>query len=151
MKGDSVMSTMSKGKEIPAAKGLFTWPSDQPHLIGGKCNECGATFFPKHLAFHKPNCQGESVEVLLSRTGKLESFTIHHFAAPPPFIKPDPFVPYAVGLVSLSEGISVAGMLTGMKLENIRIGMDVELIVEKMADDAEGNSYLTWKFRPLTQ
>ncbi|HPL63419.1 MAG TPA: OB-fold domain-containing protein [Syntrophales bacterium] len=145
------MRAVDENKQIPAAKGVFTWPSDNPQLIGGKCRECGAIFFPRYLPFHKPNCQGQTEEVLLSRRGKLESFTIQHYASPPPFIKPEPFVPYAVGLISLQEGISVAGMLTGMKTDDIQIGMELELIIEKMAEDQDGNEYLTWKFRPVSK
>ena len=28
------------------ADDVFTWPSDEPQLIGGRCTECGAVTFP---------------------------------------------------------------------------------------------------------
>jgi len=30
----------------PIAKGLFTWPSDEPRLIGSRCTACGVVTFP---------------------------------------------------------------------------------------------------------
>ena len=26
---------------VPIAEGVFTWPSDEPQLIGGRCGACG--------------------------------------------------------------------------------------------------------------
>jgi len=136
-------------KQIPAVEGLFTWPADEARLIGGKCEGCGTYFFPKFATFHKPGCeQGPVEEVLLSRRGKLVSYTVLCYPSPPPFVNPDPFVPYAVGLVALPEGIQVPGMLTGIETDDIKTSIDVELVIEKLYEDAE-TEYMTWKFRPL--
>ena len=140
---------MAEKKRIPAVEGLFTWPSDEPHLIGGKCKSCGSHFFPKFYVVHQPSCkQREVEEVMLSRGGKLKSYTIQFYPPPPPFVAPEPFVPYGIGLVTLPEGINVLGMLTGVNVENLRTGIDVELVVEKLYED-EQHEYLTWKFSPI--
>lgn len=31
---------------VPVAKGVFTWPSDAPRLIGSRCTACGIVTFP---------------------------------------------------------------------------------------------------------
>lgn len=145
------MSTESAAKQqIPVIEGLFTWPSSNPQLMGGKCKSCGTYFFPRFYVVHKPGCkQGELEDVLLSRTGKLRSYTIQYYPPPPPFQAPDPFVPYGIGLVELPEGVNVLGMLTGCPVEDLKTHIDVELVVEKLYEDEAGNERLTWKFRPI--
>ena len=101
---------MAEKRQYPAEEGLFTQSSDKPQLIGGRCKSCGTYFFPKYYVMHKPGCKERQVEeVLLSRRGKLDSYTIQYYSPPPPFISPDPFVPYAIGWVALPEGIAVPG------------------------------------------
>lgn len=137
-------------KQYAEVEGLFTWPAHEPHLIGARCKGCDTYFFPKFAQFHKPGCpQGPVEEVLLSRRGKLVSYTVQHFPVPSPFVNPEPFVPFAVGTVALPEGIEVIGMLTGVEIEDIKANIDVELVVEKLYEDQEGNEAMTWKFRPV--
>ena len=138
--------TKKDKKQIPAADGVFLWPSETPGLIAGHCKTCGSYSFPRLFPFHKPDCEGEVEEVILKRTGKLQSFTVQHFPPPPPFAYNEPFKPYAVGLIALPEGISVPGILTGVDIDKIKIGMTAELVIEKMYDDKDGNEIMTWKF-----
>ncbi len=141
---------MADKRKSPAVEGLFTWPSEKPHLIGGKCKSCGTYFFPKFYVVHSPDCPDAQIEeVHLSTTGKLESYTIMHYPSPPPFVNTEPFVPYAVGLVSLPEGISVLGMLTGCPVEQLKTNMNVELVIDRLFQDDKGNDALTWKWRPI--
>ena len=35
------------GASAPIAQGLFTWPADEPRLLGGRCGACRTTTFPK--------------------------------------------------------------------------------------------------------
>ena len=141
---------MSNKKQHPAVEGLFTGVGKESNLIGGKCDSCGTYSFPMSSNVHSPDCKQRSTkEVLLSRKGKLDSYTIQYYPPPPPFVSPDPFVPFAIGLVELPEGISVLGLLTDCKLEELRTGIEVELIVEMLHEDAEGSEVLGWKFRPV--
>jgi len=137
-------------KQIPAVEGLFTLEQEGPSLIGGRCNSCGSYFFPKFYHVHKPDCKDREVwEVLLSRRGRLVSYTVQHYSPPPPFVCPDPFVPYGIGMVALPEGINIFGIVTGIAVEDIKTGMDVELVVEKLYEDKDGNEVVGWKFRPV--
>jgi uncharacterized OB-fold protein len=40
------------------------------------------------------------------------------------------------------------GQLTGCREEDIKIGMGMELVIEKLFEDEEGREVMTWKFRP---
>jgi uncharacterized OB-fold protein len=142
---------MAEKKQYPAEEGLFTWPSDQPQLIGGKCKACNTYYFPKAYVRHKPDCADRNAteEVLFSRRGKLNSYTIQYYPAPPPFPNPDTSVPCPIGWVELPEGIAIPGRLTGCSVDDIEMNMDVELVVEPAAQDKEGNDVLTWKWRKI--
>ena len=147
MTKEDISSKISK-EGIPAVKGLFTWPTDKPQLIASRCRNCGTYHFPKISTCSNPFCDDkENVEeVLLSTRGKLWSYTIHYFNPPPPAYMR---APYAIGLVELPEGIKVLGMLT--TIENLKVGMEVELVVDELYVDEKGNKYLTWKFKPITE
>lgn len=137
----------SPKKQIPIAKGVFTWPSDEPCLIGNRCETCGEYFFPKVKSCQNPDCPDKSnvKEVPLSKTGKLWSYTIQHYKPPPPYRGP---VPLIIGLMELPENLKVMGQLTNCKEGDLKIGMDMELVVEKLFEDEEGREVVTWKFRP---
>ncbi|MBI4294679.1 MAG: OB-fold domain-containing protein [Chloroflexi bacterium] len=141
---------MTDKKQIPAVEGLFTWPSDEPRLIGARCKSCGEFFFPKSFPTHNPTCKNRELEeVLLSRRGKLWSYTVHHYPPPPPFMAPKPFVPFGIASVELPEGIKVLGMTTDCVPEKLKIGTEMEMVVEKLYEDKDGNEVMGWKFRPV--
>jgi uncharacterized protein len=143
---------MTEKKQYPAEEGLFTWPSEQPQLIAGRCKTCNTYYFPKTFIRHHPDCTDRSAteEVLLSRKGKVDTYTIQHYQPPPPSPVPDPFSPYAIGWVSLPEGIAIPGIVTGCGIEDVKMNMDVELVVEKGGRDKEGSDLLIWKWRKIS-
>jgi len=139
-------------RRIPIEEGLFTWPSDQPQLIASRCAPCGEVAFPKQQSC--PACSATDVEeILLSRRGTIWTWTIQHFPPPiPPYAGSgdrDSFVPYGVAYVELPEGIRVEGRLTENDPEKLAIGMEMELVIETFAQDAEGNDLLTFAFAPV--
>lgn len=139
-------------KQIPAVPGFFTMPPEEPHLIGTICHTCGDYFFPRVDVCRNPYCsKTKPVEdVLLSRRGKLHSFTINHYP-PPIFHLPDPFVPYANGTIELPEGIRVTSMIgTGFDQDSLKIGMEMEMIVDTLYVDNEGNDVVSWRFLPVS-
>jgi uncharacterized OB-fold protein len=74
------------------------------------------------------------------------SHTVLHYPPPPPFTMTA--LPYAVAQVDLAEGIRVGGMLTPEAAEQVRIGMEVELVLDPIRTDEFGTEILTWKFAP---
>lgn len=142
---------MTSSNQIPIKEGLFTWPSAQPQLIGGQCTACGAVHFPQ-----QSNCQacaGRKVEALaLSRKGKLWTWTIQNFVPPvPPYTGPvDNFQPFGVGYIELPDGVVVEGRLTVADASKLKIGMDVELVIEPFSVDAKGNQIMSFAFAPAS-
>jgi len=135
---------------IPVVEGVFAETPDGPRLIGSRCVDCGTPHFPRSPVCRNPRCNGRTVEdVHLSTRGELWSFTIQHYKPPPPMRFDDPFVPYGIGLVDLPEGLRILSMLSSPEPERLKIGMAVELVLEPLYHDDEGNEVITWKFRPV--
>jgi uncharacterized protein len=135
---------------VPAVEGWFT-TGDEPHLIGSRCAACGTKFFPRReIACADPSCRGTDLEdVELSRTGRLWSYTDNRYQPPPPYMSPDPFVPYLIAAVELDEEkITVLGQVApGVEAADLQIGMPMELTVDTLFEDAE-HEHVVWKWRP---
>ena len=103
----------------------------------------------KHIGCE--NCGSEDLEaVTLSNKGKLYTFTIMENRPPGDYKGPsDPFVPFGEGLVELPEGCRILAPLTVSKPEDLKIGMDLELVVDKLYEDADGNEVMAFKFKPI--
>jgi len=143
---------MAAKNQIPCLEGWFTMPPEEPQLIGTKCNSCGDYFFPRVDSCRNPHCsKDKSVEdVLLSRKGKLYSFTVNHYP-PPIYHKPDPFVPYALGAIELPEGIRVTSIIgEEYNQDNLQVGMEMEMIIDKLYEDKDGNEVVSWRFLPVS-
>ena len=57
-------------EQVPIAPGLFTWPSDEPRLIGSRCAACGVMTFPQHGPT-APDCASDAMEeTLFERRGR---------------------------------------------------------------------------------
>jgi len=144
---------MSNGKtKVPAVDGWFVADGELAHLIGSKCKSCGSYFFPKETFFcRNPACKGDAFEEpALSRTGTLWSFTDNRYPPPPPYVAPDPFVPYIVAAVELdAEKMVVLGQISsGVSIGDLSAGMKMELVIDSLYEDDE-NDYLVWKWRPI--
>ena len=132
-------------KKLPFREGLFSMPSSQsekPHLFGSCCRNCQEAIFPQgHIC---PNCFGDDLErIALSPRGNLFTFTITHQG-------PEGFAtPYASGYIDLPEGVRIYSLLTGWNSGKLEPGLEMELILEKIGEDTEGNELIGYKFRPL--
>jgi len=133
---------------IPVAAGVFTWPADEPRLIGSQCRACRIVTFPAQESC--PRCAAtEMAEHLLPRRGHLWAWTTQEFPPPsPPYAGPTgkAFVPYGVGYVQLGDEVKVEARLT--VTEGLRIGMDMELVLVPLRTDGDGNEVVTFAFQP---
>ena len=133
-----------------AVEGWFT-TGDDPHLTGVRCPACGTYAFPPELfGCPNPRCGATDLErVPLSRRGRVWSFSVNHYAAPPPALSLDPFEPYAVAAVELTEErIVVLGRVAdGVAFEALRVGAEMEIVVEPIIP---GSGELVWKWKPVT-
>jgi uncharacterized OB-fold protein len=137
--------------QVPIAKGIFTWPSDQPRLIGSRCKACGIITFPSQSSC--PRCAGpDMAEQLLSRRGRLWAWTTQDFPPPaPPYAGPQgkAFVPFGVGYVELPGEVKVETRLTETDPERLEHGMEMELVLVPFRTDEQGNEVITFAFRPV--
>jgi uncharacterized OB-fold protein len=138
-------------ERVPAIEGWFT-TGDAPALLGTRCTGCGTYTFPKGQGFcPNPACTGHDLaEVELSRRGRIWSFTDNRYPPPPPYVSPDPFVPYAIAAVELAEErMVILGQLdTGTDLETLKAGQEVELVLGTLYED-DDHEYLIWNWRPV--
>lgn len=121
----------------------------KPHLVGCKCGSCGAIFLDtKRLACSKCGATGGFQEISLSDKGKVWVFSVIHQSFPG--IK----TPYVTAVIDLPEGISVKSNLVDVDPEELQknpqkgFGMPVELVVNKVATDRQGNDVMAFQFRP---
>lgn len=141
---------MMTTKPIPAVEGLFTDTAEGPRLVGSRCRSCATPYFPRSPVCHNPDCTESKVEdASFGPRGKLWSCAIQNYPPPLPARYDEPYKPYAVGVVDLSDGLRVLGRISTDDPEGLQVGTDVELVLEKLYRDEGGNDVITWKFRPL--
>jgi len=138
--------------QVPVSEGVFTWPSDEPHLIGSRCVQCGNHMFPVQSGC--PKCTGTQTETVeLSRRGTLWTWTVQGFPPKaPPYVgdvDPKTFQAFGVGYVELPGQIKVEARLTEADPAKLRIGMDMEMVIIPLTTDAAGNEIVTFAFRPV--
>jgi uncharacterized OB-fold protein len=129
---------------IPIEEGFFRIPDDpaeSPRLLGSRCPNCGEVFFPRRLVC--ANCLHEGTDdVELSTRGRLWTWTYCHV---PLFGKKDADVPgYGVGQVDLDEGPRIQSILLGFE-----IGMEVEIDLETLRENQNGDEVVIYRFRPV--
>jgi len=128
-------------KRIPIREGLFTEGPDGGRLLANKCKSCGQVFFPK-VAFCF-SCLKENMEdIILSRQGKLFTYTIAHMATM--HFKP----PYSVGYIEMPEGLRIFSPLKMVESKPFKIDMDMELSIEELWQE-DDKHIIGYKFKPL--
>jgi uncharacterized OB-fold protein len=149
--GNVKYRSRSVPQQIPLAPDLFTWPSDAPQLIGSRCAACGVVTFPRQEGC--PGCTGADMEdLLLNRRGTLWTWTTQEFPLKsPPYARAETaetFTPFVVGYVELPGEARVEARLTGVEPDDLRIGMELELVVLPYLTRDDGTEVLTYAFTP---
>jgi uncharacterized OB-fold protein len=142
------------GVKIALNESLFATPLELPEKVrlrGSKCNNCGVAFFGKLVACE--NCQSTNItEYQLPRHGKLYSYTVVRQKPPGGYRGPtDPFEPFPVGQVEMEDGVLFLSRLAHVKFEDLKIGMDLEMVVEPLYVDENGNEVMMFAFQPRGQ
>jgi uncharacterized OB-fold protein len=138
---------MLKDNQRLVMDGIIKLPSQAgalPRLLGNKCSTCGMVYFPKRAVCS--GCFGDTLaEHELSTEGTIYSYTVIHYPHPLGFP-----VPYAYGLVDLPEDkVRVAAMFT--ERENLKIGMKVKLVLDKLSSSPDGKEVIGFKFQPVRE
>lgn len=88
-----------------------------------KCTECGYLRFPCSIIC--PKCHSMDSEwTKLNGKGKVYSYIVYRQVYHPSY-KND--IPYVVAIIELDEGPRMESNITGCKIEEIKIGMPVEV------------------------
>ena len=136
---------------VPIAEGIFTWPADEPQLIGSRCAACAIVTFPTQDSC--PRCGAtEMAAHLLDRRGRLWAWTTQQFPPPsPPYAGPagKEFEPFGIGYVELGDEVKVETRLTEADPEALATGMEMELVLVPLRTDDDGNEVVTFAFQPV--
>jgi uncharacterized OB-fold protein len=138
--------------QVPVADGVFT-TSESPQLIGSRCTNCGNHMFPTQGSCSK--CAGTDTEqVELSNTGTLWTWTVQGYPpkAPPYAGDADPktFQPFGVGYVELPGQLKVETRLTVADPDQLKIGMDMTMVLVPLTTNDDGDEVVTFAFAPAT-
>jgi uncharacterized OB-fold protein len=137
--------------KVAFAPDVFTWPAEEPQLIGGRCPSCAAVTFPALAAC--PRCGTPGMERhLLPRRGTLWTWTTQEFLPKEPYASGETmetFRPYGVGLVQLGDEVRVEARLTESDPTKLRFGMEVELVIVPFRVEEDGTEVVTFAFAPV--
>lgn len=113
-------------------------------LVGSICNKCGKRYYPKRAICRVCGSRDLS-DIQLPERGKLVTYTI--IRVPPEKYKR--YAPYVVGVVELEDGTRIMAQITDVELENVKIGMELEVTLRKLYEyGEEGHIVYGIKFRP---
>ena len=143
----------SVANTVPIAEGLFTWPSNDPRLLGSKCRACGVVIFPAQSSC--PACSStDTKNIEMERRGKLWTYTIQGFLPNrPPYEGPETaetFKPFGVGYVELADQTRVQTRIKTRDVSKLKIGMEMELVVEKYME-RDGKDVIAYFFQPVDE
>ena len=94
----------------------------EKRLMAARCDRCGILILPPRPICM--NCLSTDLRwVELKKRGKLLTYTVI-YVAPAQF---QSMAPYAYGIVELEDGPHLPGIIQGLRLEDIRVGMELEV------------------------
>jgi uncharacterized OB-fold protein len=131
----------------PFQAGLFRLPGapgEKPRLIGQKCRACGLTLYPPKVICPKCWRNDHFEELLLGPYGRLFTFSVVRVGTP----QYAQSTPYALGYVDLAEGVRVFAQLAVPDFQELAIGLELELFIDKLYADEENRNVVGYKFRP---
>ena len=142
---------MTGSGQVAVADRLFTWPADEPRLIGGRCAACQHLGFPAGVSCERCGAT-EVTDTLLPEQGTLWTFTTQNFRPPsPPYDGSDTaetFQPFAVGYVDLGGEGMVEARLTEPDPARLMIGQQMQLVIVPYTTRADGTEVMTFAFAP---
>jgi len=113
----------------------------QHELRMQRCNDCGYIRFPPSILC--PRCHSVDAEwVKLSGRGKIYSFVVYRISYHPSYADD---IPYAVAVIQLAEGPRMESNITGIKVEDLKIDMPVEVYFDDVTDEVS-----LPKFKPVS-
>jgi len=131
----------------PVHAGLFDETPDGPRLVGGYSPTSGRFHFPL-LSTCPYSGATDVTRVLLSPHGALWGWTAVT-AAPPGY---QGNVPFGFGVVELAENaLRVVTRLTVADPSALVFGQPMELVIDTLTTDDNGDAIVTWAFAPVAE
>ena len=133
---------------LPVVDYLKLPENEDPFLEGHKCSKCGAIYLGVRKVCSKCFARDSMIAIKLNNTGKLYSYSIVFRSFP------GIEVPYISAIVDLDGGGTLKGNLINVEPdpEKIKFDMPIEVIFDDALGrkDAEGNSYISYFFKPIS-
>ncbi|MGP4102739.1 Zn-ribbon domain-containing OB-fold protein [Nonomuraea sp. KM90] len=120
-----------------AIDGWFAIEGDAVRLLGTRCAACDTVCFPpRRESCPNPRCEGADMEEFpLPRRGRVWSYTNACYPPPAPYVAAQPYEPVTLAAVELDEvGIVVLGQVRGLTVDQLAVGMELELTSGPLAD-----------------
>ena len=99
-------------------------------LVIQHCLRCDRRqFYPRYLC---AACGGDVTWIEASGQGEVHSYTVVRQNGTPPF---DALVPYVLAIIELDEGVRMMGNVVDVSVDDVRIGMPVQVSFVPETDD----------------
>jgi uncharacterized protein len=137
------MAEPQRARPKPTPETQHFWDGTaQSELRLQRCDACANVYFPPRPFC--PSCASRKVSVFkASGKGKLYSYVIHH--RPVPGFTP----PYSIAVVELDEGPRMMTNVVDCDVDDVRVGMPVEVTFRAIDDSVTENDRVTIPvFRP---
>ncbi|MFN8036456.1 MAG: OB-fold domain-containing protein [Acidimicrobiia bacterium] len=138
------------GGRVPVVEGLFTEQDGTVRLLGSRCATCGTPYFPASSLCHHPDCDDSATgDAAFGPAGTVWSYSYQNYPPPAPAVYDEPYVPYALAVVDLDDGLRVVGRMQSDDEAAVRVGARVEVVLGTVGHDADGSELSSWTFRPV--
>lgn len=140
-------------QQIAIKEGLFTWPTENPELLGSRCIHCGEAAFPAQNDCRACGSRETEITTLGSR-GTLWTWTIQSFMPKSPYLSdetPETFKPYGVGYVEMPGGVRVESRFELIEGKAPHIGMLLDLVVQPFRTNESGQQIMMFSFKPAEE
>ena len=140
----------TRAARVPIEPGFFTIPEDPaqaPRLLASRCRSCGESYFPRRQLC----CACFSRDLEATEIGPRGTLYTYTYVRVPMFNRKssgEGEPGYGVGQVDLPEGPRVQAVLSGA-FEDFRIGMPMELELEALRENPDGQEVVIFRFRPV--
>ena len=135
-------------KPLPVVEYLKLPDGGDPYLEGHRCRECGAVFIGSRDNCSKCGARNSMEKIQLSNKGKLYAYSIVHRSFP------GIDVPYVSAIVDLEGGGTVKSNLIDVDPDpdKLHFDMPVDVVFGDALNrkDSDGNSYISFFFKPAT-
>jgi hypothetical protein len=135
---------MKMSEQTPFTIDQFYKNINQGKLSGAKCLKCGKMHLPPRPLCSE--CFSKDFEWSdIPTSGRLLTYTIIHIA-PTQF---QSMAPYATGIVQLKDDLKLPGMIRGAPLEEIEVGMELEVDFGTCAATQPWPQWPRYYFKPV--